>query len=102
MFRQDILRNPAQIMGLVACDEALEGELEVAVATREPGKPLLEPAVADSANAVAAFAHLGWRGKERLSNYLGVRALTAKKLVQKNGNACFMNATETSWHSAGR
>ena len=81
-LRNEILTNPAQIIGLAECDRELEMALEVAVAGKElTGKPLLEPAVADSASAVSSFAHSVWRGKEPLPVLLGVRALTGKQLI---------------------
>ena len=100
-LRNETLTNPAQIIGLAECDRELEMALEVAVAGKEL-TGILEPAVADSASAVSSFAHLVWRAKEPLPVLLGVRALTGKQLILKNGDACFTNATETSWHTAGR
>ena len=78
MHRDDIVGNPAQIIGLAECDEELEMALRYAVALKKPGKMLLEPAVADNASKVSKFAHLGYRGDEPRSVYCGARALTAK------------------------
>ena len=102
-FTREILMNPAQVIGLSGCDKQLQNYLQTPVArNRLTGQPLLMPADGDIESQSSAFEYLVMRAREPLSVLVGVRALTGKQLILKNGDACFTNATETSWHTAGR
>ena len=88
-YRDHIVSNPAQIIGLAECDEELEMALENLVALKKPGKMLLKPAVADNASDFSKFAHLGFRGEGHWSVYCGARALTARKVKVKRWQRMF-------------